>query len=357
MDSASLRGLCFLFLKDRVPVSSPLTLKSYDSDFRGLFYKKHKLLFPLLGADASPPLKNSPAKNAPPPEKPHPKNLSPKPPPQGAPLPETKDLFVFQKDIRLQERLERHIKERLQSASFLRLSPASCCRKLSAVKAFTAWLFKNGYIQRDFRRLFKSPRLSQKTPDFLSADEALALFKSLEQSRDKKKGRDAALFCLLYGGGLRVSEACHIRNRDFREEGILLEIPSGKGGKPRLVSLPRKSFQAVQRFQEERRAANGGMTEEWLFGPKPLSVRLAYNIIRRRGAAAGLLKPLHPHALRHSFATHLLSSGADLRSLQELLGHKTLTAVQKYTHLDMRRLSQTLEECHPLNRSSPDIFA
>ena len=347
-----MRGLCFLFLKARVPVSSPLTLKSYDSDFRSLFYKDRKLLFPLLKAGAlqAPPLK--PLTAPPRLEKPAESLTEPRAePPSPPPL---LNLSDFQKNIRLQKSLERHIQERLQNDPVLRrLSPASCCRRLSAVKAFTAWLFKNGCLKTDFRRRFKSPRLSQKAPDFLSADEALCLFKSLEESRDKKKGRDRALFCLLYGGGLRVSEACHIRNKDFREEGIV-EIQYAKGGRPRLVSLPKKPFQAVQSFREERLRANGGRTEEWLFGPKPLSARLAYNIIRRRGAAAGLLRPLHPHALRHSFATHLLSSGADLRSLQELLGHKTLTAVQKYTHLDMGRLSQTLEECHPLNRRLPD---
>jgi integrase/recombinase XerC/integrase/recombinase XerD len=95
-----------------------------------------------------------------------------------------------------------------------------------------------------------------------------------------------------------------------------------------------------------------GLQGDFVFGNSALSTRKGYEIVRRAGQSAGLLKPLHPHALRHSFATHLLESGANLRSLQELLGHRTLQATQRYTHVSLNQLARTLEERHPLSRGT-----
>lgn len=259
------------------------------------------------------------------------------------PSPRSYILKSIQKQGHLRKALENYIKQRLQKAShsWSKISPASQNRKLSAVKALISWLFENNYIKSDFRHLYKSPKLSHKAPDFLSVDEIFCILETMKKSKEKQKTRDICLFYLLYGGGLRVSEACRIKNNDIHWDNGTIEI-QGKGGKPRLVSIPDKAFRYIRNFSQNT---------VWLFGLKPLSPRLAYNIVRKWGERAGLLKSIHPHTLRHSFATHILTGGSDLRALQELLGHKTLAATQKYTHLDLRHLSKTLEKCHPLNRN------
>ena len=319
MNSEHMRSLCFLFLKDRFYInkSSILTLKSYDSDFKQMFYKKSDLLLPFF--------KGKKKGSAP-------KELV------------FKNLKPVQSSKRLKKNLENHIKQVLQESSgyWMKLSPASQNRKVSATKAFIKWLFENDCIHSDFRHLYKSPKVSQKTPDFLSVDEIFCILKTMEACKEEKQQvRDICLFYLLYGGGLRVSEACGIKNKDIHWDSGVIQI-QGKGGKPRLVCLPKKALKHIRNFQQNT---------EYLFGDKPLSPRLAYNIVKKWGQKAGLLKSVHPHALRHSFATHILTSGSDLRALQELLGHKTLTATQKYTHLDLSHLARTLDRYHPLNKS------
>lgn len=317
-----MRTLCFLFLKDLFYIHkfSLFTLKSYDSDLKQIFYGTDHLLFPLF--------KNPTTKKK--------KEFF-------DPNQYSHSLKSIQKQDHLKKALENYIKKHLQEASnsWSRLSPASQNRKLSTVKALISWLFENSYIKSDFRHLYKSPKLSQKVPNFLSVDEIFCLLETMKKSKERQKKRDICLFYLLYGGGLRVSEACRIKNNDIHWNSGTIEI-QGKGGKPRLVSLPDKAFRHIRNFSQNK---------DWLFGSKPLSPRLAYNIIRKWGEKAGLLKSVHPHALRHSFATHILTGGSDLRTLQELLGHKTLTATQKYTHLDLHHLSKTLEKYHPLNRN------
>jgi integrase/recombinase XerC/integrase/recombinase XerD len=165
---------------------------------------------------------------------------------------------------------------------------------------------------------------------------------SILQSFDRDpepKPLEKLLFVIIYGSGLRVSEACALEWRNIDLHKRVLRV-AGKGGKERLVPLTAFAAQLLQ-----TRSTPAGSS---LWGPQGLSARVAYNWIRERGAKAGLLRPIHPHALRHSFATHLLTSGANLRTLQELLGHESLQATQKYTHLGIDHLARTLESHHPL---------
>lgn len=148
-----------------------------------------------------------------------------------------------------------------------------------------------------------------------------------------------ALILLLYGGGLRVSEACALQWKDLVEGARSLRI-RGKGGRERVVAVPERTWEALTALKREGATVFNGLGE-----------RKAYEWVRQAGARAGLLKPLHPHALRHSYATHLLTSGADLRVLQELLGHRSLAATQKYTHLSLDHLARSLEKHHPLSAS------
>lgn len=233
------------------------------------------------------------------------------------------------------------------------LAPASRNRKTACLKSFLNWLHDEGAIERDLAVHLHAPRAPVRLPHHLSVDEALALLDSIRRDEEEslsEKGRnqcarDLALILLLYGGGLRVSEACNLRWSQVEDAGKILRI-LGKGSQERLIALPPLASSAVNRL---KRFLNGG---EFVFGEKALSTRAAYEIVRSRGARCGLLKPLHPHALRHSYATHLLSSGANLRTLQELLGHRSLQATQRYTHLGLDQLASTLESFHPLGQEA-----
>ncbi len=248
------------------------------------------------------------------------------------------------------KRLEKTIKFLIEKNTMrhLKLAASSRNRKLAVAKSFIKWLAEYDYIDEDFRHLFRSPKAPGRVPSFLSVDEIFAILEMFKAEEGKAHAvRDQALFFLLYGGGLRVSEACHLKNKDIDWDRRTIKI-KGKGSKERLVSLPKKALASLNKLRAYQHQA-------YVFGRQPLSERKAYDIIKSIGQKAGLLKPLRPHALRHSFATHMLSGGADLRILQELLGHKTLLATQKYTHLDLAHLYNALEKYHPLQKNQLQI--
>jgi site-specific recombinase XerD len=225
------------------------------------------------------------------------------------------------------------------------LQPASRNRKVACLKSFFRWLYEvEHFHSRNIGESLTSPKVPHHLPHFISVDEAYALLKSFPHNSEISKAeiKEKILFCLLYGSGLRVSEACRIKWEDIafsqRSARIL-----GKGGKERLVILPPITIETLEAFRKLEKEKTA-----FVFGAKALDPRAAYEVIRQRGHKAGLFHPLHPHALRHSFATHLLSSGANLRSLQELLGHSNLQATQKYTHVAMDQLARAMESFHPL---------
>jgi site-specific recombinase XerD len=217
------------------------------------------------------------------------------------------------------------------------LSLSSRNRKSATLKSFFGYLFQESKIERDFASQIRSPKIPKKIPHFISVDEALAVLQSFETDPDPNPD-EKLLFLLLYGCGLRVSEACRLEWKNIDLNQKILRI-IGKGGKERLVAAPKPVIDILIRRSRISASVWAGME---------LSSRKAYEWIRRRGQKAGLLRPIHPHALRHSFATHLLSSGANLRTLQELLGHESLQATEKYTHLGVDQLARTLDSHHPL---------
>jgi site-specific recombinase XerD len=224
-----------------------------------------------------------------------------------------------------------------------KLSPASRHRKTATLKSFFGWLFQEGQTERNLSSQFICTKLPKKLPNFLSVDEILAVIKSFEgEVASIQTLKEKCLFYLLYGGGLRVSEACRLQWKSIHFEKSCIRV-LGKGSKERLVILPGLSMGHLQKLKAE------GLGD-FVFGEKELDTRLAYEWIRQRGAKAGLHKSLHPHVLRHSYATHLLSSGANLRTLQELLGHQSLQATEKYTHVSIGQLAEMMEKRHPLGR-------
>jgi site-specific recombinase XerD len=220
------------------------------------------------------------------------------------------------------------------------LKASSRNRKSATLKSFFKWAAAEGHFEKDFGADIVSPKVPQKLPHFLSVDEIISLLTKLRGSEGQNVLRDRALLLLLYGGGLRVSEACGLKWSDVDPPSATLKT-LGKGGKERKIALVRVAAQALAEF---RRSDGHG---PYVFGAKPLDTRVAYEIVRSWGKKAGLLKPLHPHALRHSYATHMLTDGTDLRILQELLGHESLTATQKYLHLTVDSLARTMERAHP----------
>lgn len=232
--------------------------------------------------------------------------------------------------------------------SWSHLSLATRNRKTATLKSFFGWLFDQRIIAQDLALRLYSPTPPKKIPNFISVDEVMSILSSFEKTPTgwlEKKPRfeqTRILFYLLYGCGLRISEACNLQTKNIDWSRRLL-IVTGKGNKERLTAIPHFAFEAIKTYVAQNSQYEYVITHE-----RPLDSRTGYEMIRQLGVHAGLVRPLHPHALRHSFATHLLSSGANLRTLQELLGHESLVATEKYTHLGVDDLARTLERNHPL---------
>ena len=224
---------------------------------------------------------------------------------------------------------------------FGELNPRSRKRKLSALQGFSGWLKTHYEIELDIPQFIQGASPTQ-IPHFLSIDECMSLVSYLNQTNNTKlHSQQRILFYLIYGCGLRISEVCQIRWSDFSSDFKKLKI-KGKGNKERFAIVPEKTKTIIN---EEAQTG-----ETYIWGVKALPTRTAYERIRQLGLAAGLLKPLHPHALRHSYATHLLTSGSDLRVLQQLLGHQSTATTELYTHLDIDSLARSMENHHPLSK-------
>lgn len=217
--------------------------------------------------------------------------------------------------------------------SWSNLKANSRSRKTATLKSFLNFLHRKSYTGKNLAHLLNFPKNSQRLPDHLSVDEVLALFKAVKPEDWKTR----TLLMLLYGGGLRVSEACNLQWKSVAKSQLRI---LGKGGKERLVVLPTNISKSLSGLTQKN---------EFVLGEK-MNPRKAYELIRVLGARAGLSRPLHPHTLRHSYATHLLVSGADLRSLQELLGHSSLNSTQRYLHLSLDHIAEALEKHHPMSK-------
>ena len=226
------------------------------------------------------------------------------------------------------------------------LSLASRNRKAASLRSFLHWLYKEALTQKDWAFQIQGPKVPQKVPHFLSIDEVLALINTLEnelkiskiEKRRIKTKKELILISLIYGGGLRVSEACGLLWENIDLNAHTLTV-IGKGGRERKVSIPGYTLALLKKIPQD---------SLYVFGAKALDTRQAHRMVKAVGVRAGLIKSLNPHALRHSYATHMLSSGVNLRTLQELLGHTSLRATQKYTHLSLDKLAQVVEKYHPL---------
>lgn len=222
------------------------------------------------------------------------------------------------------------------------LSPKSLQRRLSAVRSFYRWLLKRGRVKANPADAIRAPKAPRKLPQVLDPDEAKAL---VEVPTDAPLGlRDRALLELFYSSGLRLSELCALRWRDFDlAEGLVTVL--GKGRKQRTVPVGSHACRALADWRKD----TGGSADKPVFPGRngPITPRAVQLRLRQLAQRQGLFKRVHPHLLRHSFASHVLESSGDLRAVQELLGHADIATTQIYTHLDYQHLAKVYDAAHP----------
>lgn len=229
------------------------------------------------------------------------------------------------------------------------LGPRSRARALSAVRMFHRFLLIEGYGETNPTTIIEAPKTVSKLPEVLNCREVELLLAS-PRGAGMCEVRDQAMLELLYATGLRVSELVSLKVRDVNiSAGYLMTF--GKGGKERLVPMGESSCSAVARYLTDTRPAADKSGDNPYFFLSRLGGRMTrqafWNIIKKRAFEAGIRKNISPHTLRHSFATHLLENGADLRSVQAMLGHADLSTTQIYTHVTRERLKRIHEEFHP----------
>jgi len=222
-------------------------------------------------------------------------------------------------------------------------------RRLAAIKSFYRFLVREKILKDDPTSLIDSPRLWKKIPDTLSLNEVDALLNAPDL-KNRQGARDKALLETLYATGMRASEAAGLRLNDLNMEIGFLRC-TGKGRKERVIPLGKKAILSLKRYLETSRPVFLNKKEsEFLFlnrFGKKLSRQSIWKIIQRNARIASIKKHIKPHLLRHSFATHLLERGADLRSVQEMLGHANISTTQIYTHVNKDRLKSIHKMFHP----------
>jgi len=226
--------------------------------------------------------------------------------------------------------------------------PATIARKLSSVKRFFTWMAESGLIPKSPLEGVSAPRIQRYHPPYLSVREIEALIDSIDCSTAAGI-RDRAIIELLYGSGLRISEAIHLQVREIEFDAGFIRV-LGKGDKERLVPLGRPAVEAVERYLDKRPKAVSTSEGKCLFISrlgKKYSRPGFWKLIRKRFVAAGITKQVTPHTLRHSFATHMLEGGADLRVVQEMLGHADISTTQIYTSIDRDYLIAEHKRYHP----------
>ncbi|MBI2878323.1 MAG: tyrosine recombinase XerC [Candidatus Rokubacteria bacterium] len=228
----------------------------------------------------------------------------------------------------------------------LGLARTSVARKLATLRSFYRFWVRRGHLRRNPAREVGGPRPGTRLPSFLPKDEARHLMEA--PVPDSFQGaRDRAVLETLYATGVRVGELAGLDLDDLDLSGATLRV-HGKGGRERIVPIGGKALEALRVYLARRGRGEGPLFQNRLRGR--LTVRSLHRIVRARARAAGLYRAVTPHTLRHTFATHLLDEGADLRLIQELLGHARLATTQRYTHVSADHLMRVYDRAHPRAR-------
>jgi len=253
----------------------------------------------------------------------------------------------------------RHLRAYLMDLSDRSLAPRTTARRVASLRRYFAWLARTGVIDADPSITLRAPRGTGRLPTVVHDDELQRLLTTSGQPplpsapgagddarHQARRQRDDAVVEVLYGSGLRVGELCGLRRIDLDLDAARVRV-WGKGSKQRQVPLSEPSVVALRSWLAEARSALAGPDTD----PTVVFVNLRGNPLTprdvRRILDARSTEPTHPHALRHTFATHLLDGGADLRTVQELLGHEDLATTQIYTHVSRERMRQVFERTHP----------
>jgi integrase/recombinase XerC len=278
--------------------------------------------------------------------------------------------YIAERHATLQtaEKIEHtHIRAYLGTLLERGLSKASTARALAAIRSWFKWLARTGQVQQNVASLVATPKLPKHLPRVPSIEQINRVVDSVDEETASWPARDRAILELLYGCGIRNAELCGLNLNDIHwaNEAILVR---GKGNKHRLVPLGDAAAQAVRSYLTERSARlaarnklNGNSTSALMVslqlrgldkpgGEARLTTRSVGRIVKRIAIQRGLSADVHPHTLRHAFGTHLLEEGADLRAIQELLGHERLSTTQRYTQLTTSQLEKVYDETHPRAR-------
>ena len=241
----------------------------------------------------------------------------------------------------------KHVAERHR----LGLSSKSLQRELSAMRSFYLFLQKTGQVDNNPAQHVKAPKQARKLPKTLDVDQVSALLDAGANS--VLELRDVAMFELFYSSGLRLNELSSLDLTDIDAHDRQLTVQQGKGGKSRVLPVGSKAIKALQEWLKVRPAVDGNETALFTsakgkrLGNRSIQLRLKQWCIKK-----GIPEPVHPHMLRHSFATHLLESSHNLRAVQELLGHENISTTQIYTHLDFQHLAEVYDQAHPRAKKS-----
>lgn len=228
------------------------------------------------------------------------------------------------------------------------LSKRSQARILSSMRSFYDWMILEREVSRNPCDKVEAPKLGKYLPAVLSVEEVSTILESVPDKGEMSL-RDRAILEVLYGCGLRVSELCNLRiSHIYMEENFLRII--GKGNKERLVPFAPVTGEAISNWLGVRPAAAAPQWDDFTFlnrFGKPLSRISVFNLVKKYALAAGVTKEISPHTFRHSFATHLIENGADLRVVQEMLGHENILTTEIYTHIDSRTWQASILQHHP----------
>ena len=245
---------------------------------------------------------------------------------------------------------ESHVRHWLAEAHRGGLAAHSLQRRLSALRAFFTWRSRRSGQRRNPAAAVRAPRKGRKLPGVLEADQVSAYL--APAATDPLMQRDLAIAELLYSSGLRLAELCAVDIEDLDHRERLITV-TGKGGKTRRVPVGTVALGAIAAYLNLRPAPADAQAENALFLSRRgtrISARSVQQRLRKLAADSGLGRPVHPHMLRHSFASHLLESSGDLRAVQELLGHSDIATTQIYTHLDFQHLARVYDDAHPRAR-------
>lgn len=247
----------------------------------------------------------------------------------------------------------KHLREFIEYINELGMSAYSQARILSGIKAFYKYLLFEDLIDKDPTALIEGPKLGRKLPDTLSYPEIEKLLEAIDLSKPEGQ-RNRAMIETLYSSGLRVSELVSLKlNNVYFDVGFLRVV--GKGNKERLVPVGRAALKYLKIYVDQVRGAPPHKAVQKGFEAytflnrhgRKLTRVMIFTIIKNLAKQIGLKKSISPHTFRHSFATHLIEGGADLRAVQEMLGHESITTTEIYTHLDRDYLRQVIQEFHP----------